>query len=88
MIIDQIDLLKSEERKLRKFKNYNEEASETVNIHLEEIRRKKDKLYKLCDLMGIDRPEETEPASNDSLYSRRVPQPTGRFGSALIHWQR
>lgn len=88
MIIDQIDLLMSEETKLRKFKRYNEEASDTVDIHLEEIRRKKNKLFKLCDLMGIERPADTEADVNSSLHNQRIPQPTGRFGSALIHWQR
>ncbi|UII31386.1 hypothetical protein LVD17_24130 [Fulvivirga ulvae] len=42
MITDQIELLKSEERKLRKFLSYNEEAKPTIAIHLKEIQRKKE----------------------------------------------
>lgn len=83
MIVDQIDLLRSEERKLRKFVNHNKEAQNTVDMHLQEIKKKKKRLYRLCEIMGIDRKEEKEDAS---LHQRRFPQPTGRFGSALISW--
>ncbi|MBW3546327.1 MAG: hypothetical protein KY428_12155 [Bacteroidetes bacterium] len=85
MILDQIELLRSEERKLKKFVNYNREAKSTIDIHLEEIRKKKNKLYKLCDIMGIERKEERE---EESVNSMQIPQPTGRFGSALINWQK
>lgn len=87
MITDQIALLRSEEKKLKKFAKYNSEANGTIGIHLEEIRKKKSKLYKLCELMGIQRPAEDDDM-NGSLNSQRIPQPTGRFGSALINWQK
>lgn len=86
MIVDQIALLKSEERKLKKFLNYNKEARPTIDIHLQEIREKKRKLYNLCDMMGIDGDSKEE--DEQSVHHARIPQPTGRFGSRLINWQK
>ncbi|GAA0893703.1 hypothetical protein GCM10009122_33820 [Fulvivirga kasyanovii] len=85
MIADQIALLKSEERKLKKFLTYNKEAKPTVDIHLQEIQEKKRKLYNLCDMMGIDGHEDSEE-EDQSVRQSRIPQPTGRFGSRLISW--
>lgn len=85
MITDQIALLKSEERKLKKFLTYNKEAKPIIDTHLQEIQQKKIKLYKLCDMMGIDGYEDSEE-EEQSVRQSRIPQPTGRFGSRLISW--
>ena len=81
MIIDQINLLTSEERKLKKFVDYNKDTSGMIADHLSEIDKKKRRLYHLCDLMGISK-EEIDELTESRNY--KIPQPTGRFGSALI----
>lgn len=87
MIVDQLALLKSEERKLKKFINYNRDAKPTIDVHLQEIQEKKQKLYKLCDMMGIEKPAD-ENEKGAAHYGNGIPQPTGRFGSRLISWHK
>lgn len=88
MILDQINLLKSEESKLRKFIEYNKDSENIVEVHLQEIEKKKERLYRLCSIMGINafQKDSQNNAEDDSLHHQKQSQPTGRFGSALINW--
>lgn len=88
MIVDQISLLNSEERKLKKFIDYNKDAKSIIEEHLNEIQEKKNRLFRLCQIMGINihEPENNHDMDHESIGSQKFPQPSGRFGSVLINW--
>ncbi|MBL3658356.1 hypothetical protein [Fulvivirga sediminis] len=52
MLINQIELLTAEEEKLeRLYQTYSNKKK--VKMHLDEVRSKKSRLYKLCSIMGV-----------------------------------
>ncbi|UII19737.1 hypothetical protein [Fulvivirga ligni] len=74
MLMNQLNLLSLEEEKLNKLYSVKKNKS-AIQLQLEDIRMRKDRLYRLCAIMGVKR-THTPVSELDG---------TARFGSSLIN---
>lgn len=74
MLMNQLDLLSVEEEKLNKLNSVKKNKS-AIQLQLDDIRMRKDRLYKLCAIMGVKK-------RHNSIEKHDV---ASSFGSSLVN---